>query len=308
MLADDKSGPRWAQLQSLNMLTCTEGKERHLGGISFAAQTGRIRRHPGANVQTRHSTRSWPANLPDKQLPLPAPPFTLISGQRRGQIEEILPPGGWSPTANPPRAKPAHSLRQKTTLGSNPPHVPPFVLDRRKGECRSNSWQMHLGCALRRGSDALPLLAAHSCRAAMSRRGTTVTCVRSWRLIASSATVRTNKHARRPCGSTCASRRSPRPNPVPRPSCPASRTTASCLKRICATDPDLQMPPPAANKPLSDRQRQILRDWIAAGAEYESHWAFQPPRQAALPTVRNANWPRNAIDYFVLAEIESGRA
>ena len=27
MLADDKSGPRWAQLQSLNMLTCTEGKE-----------------------------------------------------------------------------------------------------------------------------------------------------------------------------------------------------------------------------------------------------------------------------------------
>jgi acetylserotonin O-methyltransferase len=31
LLWDDKSGPRWAQMQSLNMLTCTEGKERTLG-------------------------------------------------------------------------------------------------------------------------------------------------------------------------------------------------------------------------------------------------------------------------------------
>ena len=30
LLADDKSGPRWAQLQDLNMLTCTEGRERTL--------------------------------------------------------------------------------------------------------------------------------------------------------------------------------------------------------------------------------------------------------------------------------------
>lgn len=30
MLAEDGSGPRWAQMQNLNMLTCTEGKERTL--------------------------------------------------------------------------------------------------------------------------------------------------------------------------------------------------------------------------------------------------------------------------------------
>jgi len=28
LLSEDKSGPRWAQMQNLNMLTCTEGKER----------------------------------------------------------------------------------------------------------------------------------------------------------------------------------------------------------------------------------------------------------------------------------------
>lgn len=31
LLCEDKTGPRWAQMQSLNMLTCTEGKERTLG-------------------------------------------------------------------------------------------------------------------------------------------------------------------------------------------------------------------------------------------------------------------------------------
>ena len=31
LLLEDKTGPRWAQMQSLNMLTCTEGKERTLG-------------------------------------------------------------------------------------------------------------------------------------------------------------------------------------------------------------------------------------------------------------------------------------
>ena len=31
LLADDRSGPRWAVMQSLNMLVCTEGKERTLG-------------------------------------------------------------------------------------------------------------------------------------------------------------------------------------------------------------------------------------------------------------------------------------
>jgi acetylserotonin N-methyltransferase len=30
LLDDDRNGPRWAQMQSLNMLTCTEGKERTL--------------------------------------------------------------------------------------------------------------------------------------------------------------------------------------------------------------------------------------------------------------------------------------
>ena len=41
LLATDKSGPRWAQMQSLNMLTCTEGKERTLAEYKLLlAQAG----------------------------------------------------------------------------------------------------------------------------------------------------------------------------------------------------------------------------------------------------------------------------
>ena len=41
LLDEDKRGPRWAQMQSLNMLTCTEGKERTLSEYeTLLTQTG----------------------------------------------------------------------------------------------------------------------------------------------------------------------------------------------------------------------------------------------------------------------------
>jgi acetylserotonin N-methyltransferase len=47
LLLDDRSGPAWAQMQNLNMLTCTEGKERTLEeyevlmrGVGFTEVTG----------------------------------------------------------------------------------------------------------------------------------------------------------------------------------------------------------------------------------------------------------------------------
>jgi len=45
MLTEDKTAPRWAQMQSLNMLTCTEGKERTLA--EYAAL---LRRHGFSQV------------------------------------------------------------------------------------------------------------------------------------------------------------------------------------------------------------------------------------------------------------------
>ena len=65
------------------------------------------------------------------------------------------------------------------------------------------------------------------------------------------------------------------------------------------------MPPPATKNPVSAAERTVLRQWIAAGAEYKPHWAFQPPVQAKLPAVKQTDWPRGPIDRFVLARLEA---
>jgi hypothetical protein len=60
---------------------------------------------------------------------------------------------------------------------------------------------------------------------------------------------------------------------------PASHPEESELyKRITSPDDDLRMPPPESGKRLSEDQISKLRTWIAEGAAYEGHWAFQPVR------------------------------
>lgn len=76
------------------------------------------------------------------------------------------------------------------------------------------------------------------------------------------------------------------------------------VERIFADTPKLLMPPPKSNKKLTSAQKEILRRWIAAGAEYQPHWSFVPPKRPALPAVKNTGWVRNPIDNFILAELE----
>jgi hypothetical protein len=64
------------------------------------------------------------------------------------------------------------------------------------------------------------------------------------------------------------------------------------------------MPPATANNPLSADQKETIRRWISAGAEYRPHWAFVGPKLPPLPAIRNARWPRNPIDFYVLARLE----
>src|SRR5262249_8831449 len=56
---------------------------------------------------------------------------------------------------------------------------------------------------------------------------------------------------------------------------------------------------------LTAEQIDLLKRWIAQGAKWESHWAFEAPRAAPLPPVKDGSWPRNPIDHFVLAHLEA---
>src|SRR2546422_419128 len=66
---------------------------------------------------------------------------------------------------------------------------------------------------------------------------------------------------------------------------PGKADESEMVARIFSTDPKFLMPPPAAKRELAEAEKQILKRWIAAGAKYEPHWAFVPPRQVAPPTV-----------------------
>jgi len=85
---------------------------------------------------------------------------------------------------------------------------------------------------------------------------------------------------------------------------PGKPSESELVNRICAEDESEIMPPPKTKKTLTTSQKELLKRWIAEGAEYEPHWSFIAPLRPALPTVKNPGWVRNPIDTFVLAELE----
>src|SRR5262245_60218365 len=83
---------------------------------------------------------------------------------------------------------------------------------------------------------------------------------------------------------------------------PGKPDESPLVQRIYSAVRGKVMPPPKSHKKLTAAQKDTLKRWIAAGAEYEPHWAFIPPKRPPLPGVKNASWARNPIDTFVLAK------
>ena len=75
--------------------------------------------------------------------------------------------------------------------------------------------------------------------------------------------------------------------------------------RINEEDPADRMPPPYADKVLTDREREILGRWIEEGAEYARHWSFVPPTRSAPPALGDEAGIENEIDRFVRAHLQA---
>jgi hypothetical protein len=104
---------------------------------------------------------------------------------------------------------------------------------------------------------------------------------------------------------------------------PGSPGKSLLLQALRGADPDTVMPP----KPKKRLPAAVVKDfeqWISAGApdprsadasapargkidwdEARKYWAFQPIREPAVPTVRDAAWPASPIDRFILARLEA---
>lgn len=66
---------------------------------------------------------------------------------------------------------------------------------------------------------------------------------------------------------------------------PGKPETGSLIERINSSDGQDLMPPPASHKTLSSNEKQLLHEWIKAGAHYESHWAYTPPQREPGQTI-----------------------
>jgi mono/diheme cytochrome c family protein len=110
---------------------------------------------------------------------------------------------------------------------------------------------------------------------------------------------------------------------------PGNPTDSLLLQAVAQSNPDLKpMPPPPAAK-LSTQQIADLTQWVKIGAPWpgqektvvtastirrgkfeisdkdRAHWAFQPVKRPAVPTVKNPQWATNPIDAFLLAKLEA---
>ena len=87
----------------------------------------------------------------------------------------------------------------------------------------------------------------------------------------------------------------------------------SLLVKALRHEGDVKMPP---GKKLDEAKIAAVEQWVKDGMampekyrkakrQGADHWAFQAPKRAPLPEVKNAQWARNAIDRWVLAKIEA---
>jgi hypothetical protein len=88
------------------------------------------------------------------------------------------------------------------------------------------------------------------------------------------------------------------------PVVPGKSAESQLIERVSSPDEHYRMPPQRKGERLTTEQIDKLRAWIDQGAKWEEHWAYVRPERHPLPAVRDKSWPRNDLDYFVLARLE----
>ncbi|MEP6672056.1 MAG: DUF1549 domain-containing protein, partial [Chthoniobacter sp.] len=91
---------------------------------------------------------------------------------------------------------------------------------------------------------------------------------------------------------------------------PGKPEESELVTRLFTTDKDEVMPPPKAKKTLKPEQKEVLKKWIAEGAEYRMHWAFEAVKVPPVPELAKGNgaadlsaWSGSPIDRFVRARL-----
>jgi hypothetical protein len=86
---------------------------------------------------------------------------------------------------------------------------------------------------------------------------------------------------------------------------PGNVDESALVFRVEIDDPTLVMPPPKTGKKIAAKDLELIKRWIAEGADWSSHWAFVAPVKPPVPEARDAGaaWPRSEVDRFLLARM-----
>jgi hypothetical protein len=79
------------------------------------------------------------------------------------------------------------------------------------------------------------------------------------------------------------------------PIVPGDPDKSEIVQRVFATGARI-MPPASAHKELTAAQKDIIRRWVAEGAVYEGHWAYQAVTRPVVPEPGSS---KNPIDHFI---------
>jgi len=85
---------------------------------------------------------------------------------------------------------------------------------------------------------------------------------------------------------------------------PGRPELSELIARIVTDDDELRMPPSDSTKSLTAKQIDLLKRWIAQGANWKEHWSFIPPVKHELPAVSRKDWCRGPVDHFIMKQLD----
>ncbi len=88
---------------------------------------------------------------------------------------------------------------------------------------------------------------------------------------------------------------------------PGKPDKSEMIRRLVTEDMDDKMPPLDTHKVVTPAQVELLRRWIASGADYEPHWSYAPLKRPALPRISKARKIQSPVDAFLLVRLEDAK-
>jgi len=84
---------------------------------------------------------------------------------------------------------------------------------------------------------------------------------------------------------------------------PGDISKSELVDRIHSSRASHLMPPPESNLELTEREKKIIKKWIEQGAEWDTHWAYNPPVKRDPTTKEFDSWSTHTIDRFVAQQM-----